>query len=114
MVNMSKTLESNSLTMPRQISETRAKGTKPRGNRQVADSGVQMLKELFPQWTIDDLKVILAEHNGDLETVISRISEGHAQPFSQVKSKKEVVPVQMPKGRDRTGSVRSRGFGNIQ
>ncbi len=34
------------------------------------------LKELFPDWTDDDLVFALQETDGDLENTIERISEG--------------------------------------
>lgn len=35
-----------------------------------------MIKEMFPDWTDEDLVFALQETNGDLEGTIDRISEG--------------------------------------
>ena len=37
---------------------------------------LSQLKELFPDWTLDDLVFALQETDGDLETTIERITEG--------------------------------------
>ena len=39
-------------------------------------SKLNTLKEMFPDWTVDDLVFALQETNGDLENTIERISEG--------------------------------------
>lgn len=39
---------------------------------------LSMLKELFPDWTDDDLVFGLQEANGDLQNTIERITEGKA------------------------------------
>ena len=40
------------------------------------------LKELFPDWTSDDLVFALQETDGDLETTVERITEGMGSPIS--------------------------------
>lgn len=45
---------------------------------------IDALRELFPNWKNDDLRLVLAESNGDVEMTIARISEGKTQPFSRV------------------------------
>ncbi|KIW08384.1 uncharacterized protein PV09_01298 [Verruconis gallopava] len=52
-------------------------------------SQLPMLKELFQDWTEVDLLFALQETDGDLESTIERISEGHVSKFSDVKSTKE-------------------------
>lgn len=47
-----------------------------------------MLSELFPTWTDEDLLFVILESNGEVEVAVGRISEGHAEQFSSVKSKK--------------------------
>ena len=47
-----------------------------------------MLSELFPTWTDEDLLFVILESNGEVEIAVGRISEGHAEQFSSVKSKK--------------------------
>ena len=37
---------------------------------------LSMIKEMFPDWTDEDLVFALQETNGDLEGTIDRISEG--------------------------------------
>lgn len=44
--------------------------------RQKHGAKLKTIKELFPAWTDEDLLGVLAEANGDLETSITRISEG--------------------------------------
>lgn len=39
-----------------------------------------MLKELFPDWTDEDLVFALEEVDGDLEQAIDRITEGSFHP----------------------------------
>jgi hypothetical protein len=39
-------------------------------------STLPMLKELFPDWTDEDLVFALEDANGDLEEAIDRITEG--------------------------------------
>ena len=47
-----------------------------------------MLSELFPSWTDEDLLFVISESSGIVEVAVGRISEGHAEQFSSVKSKK--------------------------
>ncbi|UZJ54178.1 hypothetical protein CBS101457_003498 [Exobasidium rhododendri] len=51
---------------------------------------LSVLKELFTDWTDEDLLFALQEASGEMEVAIGRISEGHAEQFSSVKSKKQV------------------------
>lgn len=46
------------------------------------------LNELFPEWSHNDLLFVMDECQGDLDLAITRISEGHANQWGQVKSKK--------------------------
>ncbi|GAA5839853.1 hypothetical protein JCM11251_001232 [Rhodosporidiobolus azoricus] len=46
-------------------------------------------KELFPQWSDEDLLFALQEANGDLEVAIVRMSEGLTQQWGAVKTKKD-------------------------
>lgn len=46
------------------------------------------LTELFPDWSHNDLLFVMDECQGDLDLAITRISEGHANQWGQVKSKK--------------------------
>ncbi|ORX44012.1 hypothetical protein DM01DRAFT_1340572 [Hesseltinella vesiculosa] len=46
------------------------------------------LKELFADWTDDDLLFVLEEADGVLEVAVDRISEGHANQWGEVKTKK--------------------------
>lgn len=52
------------------------------------------IRELFPTWTDEDLLMALNEASGDLELAATRISEGLAEQWGSVKSKKDkkVVP----------------------
>jgi len=47
-----------------------------------------MLSELFPTWSDEDLLFVLQESGGEVELAVGRISEGHAEQFASVKSKK--------------------------
>ncbi|CEP12084.1 hypothetical protein [Parasitella parasitica] len=51
-------------------------------------SQLSTLKELFTEWTDDDLLFTLQDADGDLELAIDRISEGHANQWGEVKTKK--------------------------
>ena len=46
------------------------------------------LTELFPEWSHNDLLFVMDECQGDLDLAITRISEGYANQWGQVKSKK--------------------------
>ncbi|KKK21598.1 hypothetical protein P175DRAFT_0522674 [Aspergillus ochraceoroseus IBT 24754] len=46
-----------------------------------------MLKELFPDWTDEDLVSALEDADGDLEQAIDRISEGNVAQWGEVKKK---------------------------
>lgn len=48
---------------------------------------LSMIKEMFPDWTDDDLVFALQETNGDLEGTIDRISEGNISQWGEVKKK---------------------------
>ncbi|KAL2867083.1 putative RNAPII degradation factor Def1 [Aspergillus lucknowensis] len=48
---------------------------------------IPMLKELFPDWTDEDLVFALDDANGDLEQAIDRISEGNVSQWGEVKKK---------------------------
>ncbi|KAG2232952.1 hypothetical protein INT48_008045 [Thamnidium elegans] len=52
------------------------------------NSQLSTLKELFTEWTEEDLLFTLQDADGDLELAIDRISEGHASQWGEVKTKK--------------------------
>lgn len=45
------------------------------------------IKEMFPDWTDEDLVFALQETNGDLERTVDRISEGNIAQWGEVKKK---------------------------
>ncbi|KNE70038.1 hypothetical protein AMAG_20220 [Allomyces macrogynus ATCC 38327] len=51
--------------------------------------GVKSLAAVFPGWSNDDLAFVLDEASGDLELATTRILEGHAQRWTDTKTKKE-------------------------
>ncbi|KAI9492727.1 hypothetical protein BDB00DRAFT_883374 [Zychaea mexicana] len=51
-------------------------------------SQLSTLRELFTEWTDDDLLFAIQEADGDLEVAVDRISEGHVFQWGEVKSKK--------------------------
>ncbi|KAL7314071.1 RNAPII degradation factor [Mucor circinelloides] len=55
------------------------------------------LKVLFSDWSDDDLLFVLEEANGDLDLTIDRISEGHANQWGEVKTKKSKKEAQKAK-----------------
>ncbi|EPY50541.1 rnapii degradation factor [Schizosaccharomyces cryophilus OY26] len=62
-------------------------------------SQVSALKELFSEWTTDDLVFALEEAGHDLELTIAHITEGHASQWGQVKKKqptKQLKPKSKP------------------
>ncbi|KAJ1752631.1 RNAPII degradation factor [Coemansia sp. RSA 1821] len=76
-----------------QASTRGGKGT--RNSRQSADDeavsakALKTLKELFSDWTEEDLKSALRDSNNDLDKTIDYISEGHATQWGEVKSRKK-------------------------
>ncbi|KKA18112.1 RNAPII degradation factor Def1, partial [Rasamsonia emersonii CBS 393.64] len=48
---------------------------------------VPKLKELFPDWTDEDLVFALEDSNGDLESAIEHITEGNVSQWGEVKKK---------------------------
>ncbi|KAF2396235.1 hypothetical protein EJ06DRAFT_249571 [Trichodelitschia bisporula] len=84
-----------------------------------------VLKELFEQWTEVDLLFALQETDGDLDSTIERITEGHIAQFSDVKkaggrarpkAKDHAEPPRPPRtSRTNTDSARGgRGRGGAQ
>ncbi|EER26456.1 hypothetical protein CPC735_006280 [Coccidioides posadasii C735 delta SOWgp] len=60
-------------------------------------SSLPMIKELFPDWTDEDLVFALEDADGDLETAIERISEGNVSQWGEVKKKHADRPRTKPK-----------------
>ncbi|EIE77116.1 hypothetical protein G6F46_005251 [Rhizopus delemar] len=60
-------------------------------------SKLPTLKVLFSEWSDDDLLFVLEEANGDLDLAIDRISEGHANQWGEVKTKKSKKEAQKAK-----------------
>ncbi|WBW70842.1 RNAPII degradation factor Def1 [Schizosaccharomyces osmophilus] len=58
-------------------------------------SQVSALKELFPEWTMDDLVFALEEAGHDLELTIAHITEGHASQWGQVKKKQPTKQIKL-------------------
>ncbi|KAI9890924.1 MAG: hypothetical protein M1814_003423 [Vezdaea aestivalis] len=48
---------------------------------------LRVIKEMFPDWTQEDLVFALQETNGDLENTIERITEGTVSQWGEVKKK---------------------------
>ncbi|KAL9130889.1 MAG: hypothetical protein Q9217_001039 [Psora testacea] len=48
---------------------------------------LSMIKEMFPDWTDEDIVFALQETNGDLESTIERITEGSVSQWGEVKKK---------------------------
>lgn len=40
------------------------------------EDSIGQLQDIFPDWSVDDLAMVLSELGGDIERVIQRISEG--------------------------------------
>ncbi|KAL5332153.1 hypothetical protein BJX70DRAFT_176654 [Aspergillus crustosus] len=57
-----------------------------------------LLKELFPDWTDEDLVFALEDADGDLEQAIDRISEGNVSQWGEVK--KKTTDRSRPKAKD--------------
>ncbi|RKP18488.1 hypothetical protein ROZALSC1DRAFT_29846, partial [Rozella allomycis CSF55] len=47
-------------------------------------TGLKTLKELFIEWSDDDLLSLLEDYDGDIQLIASRITEGYVKPFSKV------------------------------
>ncbi|GAM90580.1 hypothetical protein ANO11243_086250 [Dothideomycetidae sp. 11243] len=52
-------------------------------------SNLLMLKDMFPDWTDVDLVFALQETDGDLQTTIEKITEGHISQFSEIRKPKD-------------------------
>lgn len=37
---------------------------------------IKQMHEIFPEWSFEDLAIVLSELGGDMETAVQRISEG--------------------------------------
>ncbi|KAG0036413.1 hypothetical protein BGZ82_004216 [Podila clonocystis] len=57
--------------------------------RQAHGGSLATLRELFADWTEEDLLYSIQESGGDLELTILRISDGHATQWGEVKGKKK-------------------------
>ncbi|EEB07036.1 rnapii degradation factor [Schizosaccharomyces japonicus yFS275] len=57
------------------------------------ESKVNVLRELFPEWTEEDLHDALRESDNDLEITILHISEGHASKWETKKKPPKTVKV---------------------
>ncbi|KAF8981265.1 hypothetical protein BGZ46_003073 [Entomortierella lignicola] len=57
--------------------------------RQQHGGSLATLKELFADWTEEDLLYAIQDASGDIELAILRISEGHASQWGEVKGKKK-------------------------
>ncbi|KAJ2794983.1 RNAPII degradation factor, partial [Coemansia guatemalensis] len=74
---------------------------------------VKALKELFPDWTEDDLLSAFKDAEGDLEGTINNIAEGHATQWGEVKSRKEKrQAVKQPKPKHHRDDTRPLEKGN--
>ncbi|PIA17850.1 hypothetical protein COEREDRAFT_80186 [Coemansia reversa NRRL 1564] len=74
---------------------------------------VKALKELFPDWTEDDLLSAFKDAEGDLEGTINNITEGHATQWGEVKSRKEKrQAVKQPKPKHHREETRPLEKGN--
>ncbi|KAF9889027.1 RNAPII degradation factor [Aspergillus nanangensis] len=65
--------------------------------KQKYSNTLPMLKELFPDWTDEDLVFALEDANGDLEQAIDRITEGNVSQWGEVKKKTADRPRPKPK-----------------
>ncbi|KAF8926887.1 hypothetical protein BGZ47_002488, partial [Haplosporangium gracile] len=57
--------------------------------RQAHGRSLSTLKELFTEWSEEDLLYAIQDAGGDLESTILRISDGHATQWGEVKGKKK-------------------------
>ncbi|OZJ04093.1 hypothetical protein BZG36_03399 [Bifiguratus adelaidae] len=79
--------------------DTRPKGDRTKSQVQDSDevkllrsqygSTLPTLKEMFPDWKEEDLLFAVKEADGDIELAVGRISEGHANQWGEVLSKKQ-------------------------
>ncbi|KAF8604438.1 hypothetical protein BDV93DRAFT_522553 [Ceratobasidium sp. AG-I] len=67
---------------------------------------LSQLRELFPDWSGDDLSSLLQETHGSIELAVERISQGTAQQWGSVKAKGKKPP---PAGRDSPRPHAGRG-----
>ncbi|BGP23199.1 hypothetical protein Rt10032_c02g1048 [Rhodotorula toruloides] len=78
-------------------------------------------KELFPDWTDEDVLFAINEANGDVEVAIVRMSEGLAQQWGAVKTKKDkkvekaaTVPAVPSASLPSRGGFAARGRGGFE
>ena len=71
------------------------------------------LKEVFPDWTTDDLVFALQESDGDVAATVDKITGGSVSQFSEVKTHKDRArsKVKEPTTTDKTGPRGGRGRG---
>ncbi|KAK9768065.1 RNAPII degradation factor [Basidiobolus ranarum] len=60
--------------------------------RKLHSTQLSTLKELFADWSDEDLLFAVQEAGGDLELAIDRISDGHTSQWGEVKGKKTKKP----------------------
>ncbi|KAF8687607.1 Translation initiation factor, partial [Rhizoctonia solani] len=73
---------------------------------------VKAIQEVFPDWHDDDLVSLLQDTHGSVETAIERITQGQAEQWGSVPSKKSKKPQTAPArggGRGQRGRGSSRG-----
>ncbi|KAF9331480.1 RNAPII degradation factor [Podila minutissima] len=78
--------------------------------RQAHGGSLATLKELFADWTEEDLLYAIQESGGDLELTILRISDGHATQWGEVKGKKKTPK---PKSTSEKQEFRSNSRGGF-
>ena len=76
-------------------------------------SQLVQLKEVFPDWTTDDLVFALQESDGDVAATVDKITGGSVSQFSEVKNPKDRArsKVKEPAAVDKAGHRGGRGRG---
>ncbi|KAL8728418.1 MAG: hypothetical protein Q9181_005350 [Wetmoreana brouardii] len=71
--------------------------------KRMYSSKLSTIKEMFPDWTDEDIVFALQETDGNLEATIDRISEGNVSQWGEVKKKNKERA--LPKGKDAGASA---------
>ncbi len=70
-------------------------------------ASLPLLSDIFPDWTTDDLAILLSELGGDVERAVHRISEGNASRWAECNKRPVVKREAHPPSTQRDGQRQS-------
>ena len=88
----SNTATATATTTAQKKTQPTERKSRPAGSRAPAkafahEEQLQVLRDIFPDWHVEDLKALLLDLSGDAYLAISRISEGHAKQWAAAGAK---------------------------